>query len=1135
MMRTLIATLLFCPILLLAQKPFINSISPTHVEVGQTVTIAGSNLSGSTNVYFGGVAASFTEISDNLLEATVPSGATNNSIYVINGGNIAQSGSRFFISFSGSDIDNYDGEFTQNTGVQAASDLCMCDLNGDGKNDIVIIHNLQSSGSELTIYLNNTSGTGAFSGSDFQVSQTLDVSTNNSGFFSVACGDLNNDGDLDLAFTSNVGTNSADVFVLAGNGTGSFSATPTSTEILPNTSVGDQRLPGSIEVADLNGDGLLDLVVGNRTDGNVYILKNNGGFTFDDDGNAVEIATTDESAGLIKVADFNNDGYQDIVTLAFRESNTSIHLFKNTSSTNTFGFTFQQSITNGGQTSDVEAGDLNNDGLLDLVVTSRNSGRITSFRNQSSGNSISFGSGANLTTSGTSSFGVNLGDMNGDGLLDIISSYAGGNIYVFENTSSGSLSFGTEEILSTSGSSTQNVIIGDLNGDAKPDIAYTRDVQPTEVGNLGIILNRNCVIPVLTPSPSDGGVFCQSTETFVLTTTESPGATYNWTVSGNTNLEPEGNSFTSNADNFATFRMQDATTATIRVTIIQDGACTPDTFDEQVYTINSSVTGGLGGPSIDVSNPGILCAGDAVTLTTSGTGSPYENHFWTLPDGSTSTASSIILDPVSIADAGVYTVRVQNSGSCSSVEAMQTIEVSDVPEFEVLNTGGDDFCASSTVTLEVPDYPSDYSYQWRRNGANIGGATNASYTTGQSGNYSVIITELSPEACTFTTSNYGISTVSAPASSINGPAETCVAFETSFTSASTGQSGFTLQYEWVVEDASDVVIHTATTQDLDFTFPNTGNFEVILNTNYDPTEVYAGPNPGDICVTSDPIAVTVSPEPTITFNVADGVEKCQAETINIQLDSPPAANISTYTWMIRNAASAPNDTIIAGNFSSNAAIDLPTPIGVDSVYAIVSITTTIGCEVKDSVMVRNFPSDVDISSPDQDASSDEITLDEANFIRLSADNVTAVSWSSDAPDPEAIFDDPIAIDVTVFPNQPRTTITVTGTDDNGCTVSSQVIIILDNLRPKKTFSPNGDAINDCWEILNSSQPNTQGCKVYIFDSRGRNIKVADAPFANNCVWDGNSNGSPVPEGVYYFVLKCSDDQMSKSGSILLAR
>jgi len=208
-----------------------------------------------------------------------------------------------------------------------------------------------------------------------------------------------------------------------------------------------------------------------------------------------------------------------------------------------------------------------------------------------------------------------------------------------------------------------------------------------------------------------------------------------------------------------------------------------------------------------------------------------------------------------------------------------------------------------------------------------------------------------------------------------------------------------------------------------------------------------------------------------------------------------------------------------------------TPIGIDSVYAVVSILTDIGCQVLDSIKIVNFPTDAEISLSDG-SSPDQVTLEEDNFVPLST-NLTSVSW-----EPEDIIDNPTATSVTVFPAQPTTAVTVTGTDDNGCLVSTDIEIILNNLRPKKTFSPNGDGINDCWEILNSSQPNTEGCKIFVFDARGRNILEDDAPFADNCVWDGNSGSTPVPEGVYYFIFNCDDNANgieSKTGSILLAR
>lgn len=1120
MMRKILLLIIFCPIVILAQKPFINNITPRNIEVGESVTISGSNLSGSPRVFFGGVeASSVNVISANLIEAIVPPGATQSSITVLNNGLIAQSSDHFFISHVGSDISNYDPEYEVSTTEQAASDICMCDLNGDGKNDIVIVHNVQStndSQNEFSVFLNNTSGTNTFTGTDFELTQNINNTLNQSGFSSVSCGDLDNDGDNDLAFSSNLGTNARDIYVYNNNGAGVFTESDDTSFSLPATSGGDQRIPRSIHISDMDRDGRADLVVGNNTDNTFHIFKNNGGFSFD---NPVEIVANNEPTGIINIADFNGDGSLDVVTLAFRVSNTGINFFKNTSSIDNFKFEYQETISNGGQNSDIVSGDVDNDGLVDIVVASRSTGLITVFENQSTSDQISFGSSNNVSTTGSAASGVTLADINGDGQLDIASSNATGDIYIFENTSGGSISFGNEQVQSTN-STTQFITSGDLNGDAKPDLAYTQSVQTTEVGNLAIILNRNCVEPQLSPGPADGGVFCSNPETFTLVATASPGATYDWIVTGNTNAG--GNSFSTGTTNSATFDLSSNATTTIQVTINQDGTCAAQS-DTEIYTIAASVTGPT---TINVSQGGVLCAGDNVTLSSATTNDSY---FWTRPDGSVSTSSTINLSSVSLDDAGMYSLRVQNSGSCSSAETTVNIEVSQPPLLEIVNNNLDNFCAGTNISLEVPDFRSDgFTYEWQLENSDFGVGNVSTISTNQGGNYTVEVTDIN--TCITETSSYVVNAIALPNSVAEGPTETCLDFLTSFTSASTGDGSFTLQYDWIIENATNAVIHTATTQNLDFTFTSLGIYEVTLNTNYDPSEVYAGPNPTDICVSSDVITVTVSEAPSMTFNITDGTEKCQAENLIVNLESPANASISSYSWSLRNATATPNDTLIASNFFTSAVLDLSLPIGIDSAYAVVSISTTIGCDVIDSVLVKNFPSNADISSPDFDVSTDEITLEEDNFIRLSASDLTSVTW-----EPADIFDNANAIDVTAFPDQPSTTIIVTGTDGNNCTVSTQLTLNLDNLRPKRTFSPNGDGLNDCWEILNSSQPNTEGCKIYVFDARGRNIKEADAPFENNCVWDGNSNGSPVPEGVYYFVLKCDDSQLSKSGSILLAR
>ncbi len=80
--------------------------------------------------------------------------------------------------------------------------------------------------------------------------------------FSVAAGDFNGDGKVDLA-VANEGSNS--VSVLLGNGDGTFAAAQ-------NFATGVN--PWSVAVSDFNGDGKLDLAVANYGSGTVSVLLN---------------------------------------------------------------------------------------------------------------------------------------------------------------------------------------------------------------------------------------------------------------------------------------------------------------------------------------------------------------------------------------------------------------------------------------------------------------------------------------------------------------------------------------------------------------------------------------------------------------------------------------------------------------------------------------------------------------------------------------------------------------------------------------------------------------------------------------------------------------------------------------------
>jgi hypothetical protein len=246
-------------------------------------------------------------------------------------------------------LGNGDGTFRPGQRLQTGNNsdsAAVGDFNGDGNLDLAITSFCPFVPNSVYIFLGNGDGT-------FKLGATPVTGTNPG---SVAAGDFNGDGNVDLAVANN-GDNS--VTILLGNGDGTFTAAAS-----PATGSG----PTSVAVGDFNGDGKLDLAVTNSGSNTVTILLGNGDGTF-----AVAASpATGINPTSVTVGNFNGDGIADLA-VANNASNTVTILVGNGDGTSTAA---ASPVSDSGPTS-IIAGDFNGDGKTDLAVANATSNTAT--------------------------------------------------------------------------------------------------------------------------------------------------------------------------------------------------------------------------------------------------------------------------------------------------------------------------------------------------------------------------------------------------------------------------------------------------------------------------------------------------------------------------------------------------------------------------------------------------------------------------------------------------------------------------------------------------------------------------------------------------------------------------------------
>ncbi|HEY1657381.1 MAG TPA: FG-GAP-like repeat-containing protein [Candidatus Sulfotelmatobacter sp.] len=376
--------------------------------------------------------------------------------------------------------------------------IAAADFNGDGKVDVALVSGCNSENSCLngvvSVLLGNGDGT-------FQTANGF--STIGEGSNSIAVGDVNGDGHQDILVSNNcVSTsscNSSAIAVLLGNGDGTFQS---------GTQYSSGGLyPQSLALGDLNADGKLDVVVSNQCSlnsecqngGTASVLLGNGDGTFQLNASYASGSNSDEievpAYTMVLMADTNGDGKPDVLLTSacygdsFDCNTGAVSVFLGYGDGTLDGAVLYQPV--GSSSFGLASADVNGDGKPDLLVAEEcqsssncNNGAVSVLLGNGDG---TFEPGESFSSGGEYPLWLATGDVNGDGKTDVVmtnqcssSNCSQGSVAVLLGNGDGTFQSATTYPTDNDGGT---VALADVNGDSKPDIIVANECGDSDCDN----------------------------------------------------------------------------------------------------------------------------------------------------------------------------------------------------------------------------------------------------------------------------------------------------------------------------------------------------------------------------------------------------------------------------------------------------------------------------------------------------------------------------------------------------------------------------------------------------------------------------------------------------------------------------
>ena len=529
----------------------------------------------------------------------------------------------------------------------------------------------------------------------------------------------------------------------------------------------------------------------------------------------------------------------------------------------------------------------------------------------------------------------------------------------------------------------------------------------------------------------------------------------------------------------------------VSVTVTNANGC----VDDSVITTTFSVTPALNYPALAAVCESVVGTISVATATVSngvlGTG-VYSGP---------GTDAAGNFNP-SVAGPGTHTITYTftSTGNCVA-STSQTIVVN--PKPIAAFSMNPSICLGETASIvnssSIPS-GSISTWNWNYGDGNTASYTNGNtynYTFSSAGTYQVQLVTIGANGCVSDTVRQTIVVNSIPVASFNMPASVCMPNGTvTFTNNSTVAGGPGLTYVWNFGDGNS-------------------------STQTSPSHVYAAINAYTVTLRAtssagcfdDSVRVFSAffDKPIANFAVTPD-SLCEGVNNNFtDLSTAPNSSISSRLWMFGDGTTS---TVANPTKRYNNPGSYTVKLAVTNNESCVSDTF--------SRVVRVYLQPVLDAGP-------SFVVPQGTVIRFNPtandSTVTNFLWSPGFGLSNATMLRPT---LTATTDQ---TYTLTATAEGNCTASDFLTVkILRPLIVPNAFSPNGDNVNDRWQIDNLTD--YTGVVVEVFNRYGQLVYTSTG---YGTAWDGNSKGKPLPVGTYYYIIQLKNGFKPMNGSVTIIR